>query len=42
MIPLVMDREHRILRIIASIVMIVVSKFTETPPQETIDRHFTV
>ena len=26
--------------IIASIVMIVVSKFTETPPQETIDRHF--
>ena len=28
--------------IIASIVMIVVSKFTETPPQETIDRHFTV
>ena len=26
----------------ASIVMIVVSKFTETPPQETIDRHFTV
>lgn len=27
--------------IIASIVMIVVSKFTETPPQETIDRHFT-
>ncbi len=25
-----------------SIVMIVVSKFTETPPQETIDRHFTV
>ena len=27
---------------IASIVMIVVSKFTETPPQETIDRHFTV
>lgn len=28
--------------IIASIVMIVVSKFAETPPQETIDRHFTV
>lgn len=28
--------------IIASIVMIAVSKFTETPPQETIDRHFTV
>ena len=28
--------------IIASIVMIVVSKSTETPPQETIDRHFTV
>lgn len=28
--------------IIASIVMIVVSKFTETPPQETINRHFTV
>lgn len=28
--------------IIASIVMIVVSKFTETPPQENIDRHFTV
>ena len=28
--------------IIASIVMIEVSKFTETPPQETIDRHFTV
>lgn len=28
--------------IIASIVMIVVSKFTETPPQETIDRYFTV
>lgn len=28
--------------IITSIVMIVVSKFTETPPQETIDRHFTV
>lgn len=28
--------------IIASIVMIVVSKFTETPPQETIDCHFTV
>ena len=28
--------------IIASIVMIVVSKVTETPPQETIDRHFTV
>ena len=28
--------------IIASIVMIVVSKITETPPQETIDRHFTV
>lgn len=28
--------------IIASIVMIVVSKFTETPPRETIDRHFTV
>lgn len=28
--------------IIASIVMIVVSKFTETPPQETIDRHFTI
>ena len=28
--------------IISSIVMIVVSKFTETPPQETIDRHFTV
>lgn len=28
--------------IIASIVMIVVSKFTETPPQETIDRHITV
>ena len=28
--------------IIASIVKIVVSKFTETPPQETIDRHFTV
>lgn len=28
--------------IIASIVMIVVSRFTETPPQETIDRHFTV
>ena len=28
--------------IIATIVMIVVSKFTETPPQETIDRHFTV
>lgn len=28
--------------IIASVVMIVVSKFTETPPQETIDRHFTV
>lgn len=28
--------------IIASIVMVVVSKFTETPPQETIDRHFTV
>ena len=28
--------------IIASIVMIVVSKFTETPPQETVDRHFTV
>ena len=28
--------------IIASIVMIVVSKFTKTPPQETIDRHFTV
>lgn len=28
--------------IIASIVMIVVSKFIETPPQETIDRHFTV
>lgn len=28
--------------IIASIVMIVISKFTETPPQETIDRHFTV
>lgn len=28
--------------IIASIVMIVVSKFTETPPQETIDRHFTL
>ena len=28
--------------IIACIVMIVVSKFTETPPQETIDRHFTV
>lgn len=28
--------------IIASIVMIVVSKFTETPPQETIDRHFIV
>ena len=28
--------------IIASIVMIVESKFTETPPQETIDRHFTV
>ena len=28
--------------IIASIVIIVVSKFTETPPQETIDRHFTV
>ena len=28
--------------IIASSVMIVVSKFTETPPQETIDRHFTV
>ena len=28
--------------IIASIVMIVVSKFTETPPQETTDRHFTV
>lgn len=28
--------------IIASIVMIVVSKLTETPPQETIDRHFTV
>lgn len=28
--------------IIASIVMIVVSKFTETSPQETIDRHFTV
>ena len=28
--------------IIASIVMIVVSKLTKTPPQETIDRHFTV
>ena len=28
--------------IIASIVMIVVSKFTKTPPQETSDRHFTV
>ena len=28
--------------IIASIVMIVVSKFTKTPPQETIDRNFTV
>ena len=28
--------------IISSIVMIVVSKFTKTPPQETIDRHFTV
>ena len=28
--------------IIASIVMIVVSKFTETPPQENIDRDFTV
>ena len=28
--------------IIASIVMIVVSEFTKTPPQETIDRHFTV
>lgn len=28
--------------IIASIVMIVVSKFTKTPPQETIDRHFTI
>ena len=28
--------------IIASIVMIVVSKFTKTPPQEPIDRHFTV
>lgn len=28
--------------IIASIVMIVVGKFTKTPPQETIDRHFTV
>ena len=28
--------------IIASIVMIVVSKFKETPAQETIDRHFTV
>lgn len=28
--------------IIASVVMIVVSKFTKTPPQETIDRHFTV
>ena len=28
--------------IIDSIVMIVVSKFTKTPPQETIDRHFTV
>ena len=28
--------------IIASSVMIVVSKFTKTPPQETIDRHFTV
>lgn len=28
--------------IIAFIVMIVVSKFTKTPPQETIDRHFTV
>lgn len=28
--------------IIASIVMIVVSKFTKTPPQETIDCHFTV
>lgn len=28
--------------IIASIVMIVVSKFTSSPPQETIDRHFTV
>lgn len=28
--------------IIASIVMIVVSKFTKTPPQETINRHFTV
>ena len=28
--------------IIASIVMFVVSKFTDTPPQETIDRHFTV
>ena len=28
--------------IIASIVMIVLSKFTKTPPQETIDRHFTV
>ena len=26
--------------IIAAIVMIVVSKFTKTPPQETIDRHF--
>ena len=26
--------------IISSIVMIVVSKFTKTPPQETIDRHF--
>lgn len=25
-----------------TIIMIVVSKFTETPPQETIDRHFTV
>ena len=28
--------------IIASIVMIVVSKFTETPPQETIDRHYSI
>ena len=26
--------------IVASIVMIVVSKLTKTPPQETIDRHF--
>ena len=28
--------------IISSIVMVVVSKFTKTPPQETIERHFAV